>query len=69
MEIIQPCRLVERFYYELWNKGDETVAREILDPGFRFRGSLGPERVRPDGFIDYMRSIRTTLAAFWMHHR
>ena len=31
MEIIQPRRLVERFYYDVWNKGDETVAREILD--------------------------------------
>jgi steroid delta-isomerase-like uncharacterized protein len=64
MEITQPRRLVERFYYEIWNTGDETVAREILDPGFRFRGSLGRERVGPDGFIDYMRSIRTVLADY-----
>jgi steroid delta-isomerase-like uncharacterized protein len=64
MEITQPRRLVERFYFEIWNTGDETVAREILDPGFRFRGSLGRERVGPDGFIDYMRSIRTALADF-----
>jgi hypothetical protein len=42
--MIQPRRLVERFYYEVWNKGDETVANEILDPDFRFRGSLGPGR-------------------------
>jgi predicted ester cyclase len=64
MEITQPRRLVERFYFEIWNTGDETVAREILDPGFRFRGSLGRERVGPDGFIDYMRSIRTALADY-----
>ena len=62
--MIQPRRLVERFYYEVWNKGDETVANEILDPDFRFRGSLGPGRVGLDGFIDYMRSIRTALADF-----
>ena len=61
---IRSRRLVERFYHDLWNKGDETVAREILAPDFRFRGSLGPERVGPDGFIDYMRSIRTALADF-----
>ena len=64
METIRPRRLVERFYHEVWNTGDETVAREILDPDFRFRGSLGPERIGPDGFIDYMRSIRTALADF-----
>jgi hypothetical protein len=62
MEMIQPRRLVERFYCEVWNTGDETVACEILDPDFRFRGSLGPERVGPAGFLDYMRSVRTALA-------
>lgn len=64
MEITQPRRLVERFYYEVWNTGDETVAREILDPDFRFRGSLGPERVGLAGFIDYMRAIRMALADY-----
>jgi len=62
--MIQPRRLVERFYYEVWNKGDETVANEILDPDFRFRGSLGPGRGGLVGFIGYMRSIRTALADF-----
>jgi steroid delta-isomerase-like uncharacterized protein len=64
MDMIRPRRLVERFYYEVWNKGDETVAHEILAPDFRFRGSLGPERLGPDGFIAYMRSIRTALADY-----
>ena len=53
--------LVERFYYEVWNQADENVAREILAKDFRFRGSLGPEKVGQDGFIDYMRSIHTAL--------
>src|SRR4051794_26538137 len=64
MDIIQPRRLVERFYYEVWNKGDEVVAREILAPDFRFRGSLGPEPTGSDGFIGYMHSIRTALADY-----
>ena len=64
MEITPPRQLVERFYYDVWNKGDEALAREILDPGFRFRGSLGPERIGSDGFIDYMRAIRMALADF-----
>jgi hypothetical protein len=50
--------MVERFYYEVWNEADEAAAREALDPDFRFRGSLGQERLGHDGFIGYMRSIR-----------
>ena len=64
MEIIQPRRLVERFYYDIWNKRDEALARVILAAGFRFRGSLGPERIGSDGFIDYMRAIRMALSDF-----
>jgi predicted ester cyclase len=59
-----PKTLVERFYYEVWNQADEEVAREILHPDFRFRASLGPERIGPEGFIDYMRSIHTALANY-----
>ena len=59
MEITPPRQLVERFYYDVWNKGDEGLAREILDPGFRFRGSLGPERIGSD-----LRAIRMALADF-----
>ena len=59
-----PRKLVERFYHDVWNQADETVAREILHPEFRFRASLGPERRGPDGFIDYMRSIHAALAGY-----
>jgi hypothetical protein len=34
--------LVERFYYQVWNRANENAAREILHAEFRFRGSLGP---------------------------
>ncbi len=61
---VTPKSLVERFYYEAWNRADESVAREILHPEFRFRASLGPERHGPDGFIDYMRSIHAALANY-----
>lgn len=60
----RPQDLVQRFYDEVWKKADESVAREILDQGFRFRGSLGPERIGPDGFIGYMRSVHAALADF-----
>jgi len=56
--------LVERFYFEVWNQADERVAHEILHRDFRFRGSLGPERRGPVGFIDYMRSIHAALGNY-----
>jgi len=59
-----PSYLVERFYHEVWNLADETAAREILDPDFHFRGSLGPETRGPDGFIAYVRLIHAALSGF-----
>lgn len=55
---------MRRFYAEVWDRADETAAREILHPDFRFRGSLGPEHRGVDGFISYMRSVHTALAEF-----
>lgn len=57
-------RLVRRFYNEVWNQADEQVAREILHPSFRFRGSLGQERQGPEGFIAYMRFVHQTLGRY-----
>jgi predicted ester cyclase len=59
-----PRLLVERFYKELWNDAREEVAGEILDEGFRFRGSLGPERFGLEGFLDYLRSIHAALGGY-----
>jgi steroid delta-isomerase-like uncharacterized protein len=56
--------LVERFYDVVWNKADERAAREILDPTFIFRASLGPELRGPDGFITYLRSVHAALENF-----
>jgi len=56
--------LVERFYHRVWNKGDEADAQRVLDDGFRFRGSLGPELRGPDAFITYMRSVYAALEGF-----
>jgi steroid delta-isomerase-like uncharacterized protein len=59
-----PAHLVRRFYDVVWNKADEVAARDILHPDFRFRASLGPERVGPDGFIAYMRSVHAALGGY-----
>ncbi len=56
--------LVGRFYDVVWNKADERSAREILDPDFIFRASLGPELRGPDGFIAYLRSVHAALEGF-----
>jgi predicted ester cyclase len=61
---VSPKQLVERFYNEVWNLADEAVAFEILHTKFVFKASLGPERIGPDGFIEYMRSIHAALADY-----
>jgi len=62
--MVTPERLIERFYREIWDHADEGVAREILAPGLRFRGSLGPEKTGPEGFIEYLRDVHAALGAF-----
>lgn len=59
-----PSRLIKRFYHEVWNEANEAVAREILHHEFRFRASLGPEKLGPDGFIEYMRLIHSALSGY-----
>ncbi len=58
------ANLVERFYSEVWNNQAESVAQEILEPDFRFRGSLGPEKVGVDGFLDYTRNVHRALGCY-----
>lgn len=59
--------LVERFYHELWNRAEESVAFEILAPDFRFRGSLGPEQRGPEGFLGYHREVHAALGDYRCH--
>ena len=49
--------LIERFYHDAWNAKGEDCAREILHRDFDFRGSLGPVRSGPEGFIAYMHEL------------
>ena len=59
-----PANLVERFYGEVWNRANEIAARQLLSPGFRFRGSLGSECQGPDEFIAYMRAVHAALGDY-----
>ena len=54
-------RLVEDFYFRVWNAGDEETARRILAPELEFRGSTGPSKSGVDQFLDYVRLIRGAL--------
>ena len=56
--------LVRRFYNDVWNRRDEGAAREILDPGLKFRASLGPESLGVGAFIDYLRLIHDALSDY-----
>jgi steroid delta-isomerase-like uncharacterized protein len=64
MPRIDAATLVRRFYDDLWNQANEAIAHEILHPALTFRGSLGPQRSGPDGFVGYLREVRTALADF-----
>jgi steroid delta-isomerase-like uncharacterized protein len=63
-EAISPRVLVERFYEEVWNNADETVAGEILSKDFAFRGSLGPEKNGVEGFLVYAHAIHRAFRNF-----
>ena len=56
--------LVRRFYAELWDRWDKSVAREILTDDFLFHGSLGADRKGIDGFLDYVDRVRSALGDY-----
>jgi predicted ester cyclase len=55
--------LVEAFYGRIWNSGDEHV-EDLLARDFSFRGSLGTQTTGRLGFLDYVRSVRGSLAGY-----
>ncbi len=56
--------LVESFYADVWNRGDEEVARCILSSDLEFRGSTGTTRRGVGPFVDYVRLIRGALTGY-----
>ena len=61
---MSPRALVQAFYFEVWDRADKDRAREILRDSSRFRGSLGAERIGPDGCIAYLREVHRALGNY-----
>ena len=55
--------LVEAFYSRIWNSGDEQIDT-LLTEDFSFRGSLGAETRGRAAFLEYVRSVRGSLADY-----
>ena len=53
--------MVRRFYDELWNGWDLTVADEIVAPDLRFRGSLGTSLAGIEAFKGYVEQVREAV--------
>lgn len=57
-------RLIETWYYRMWNQWDKSVFEEILVPHVAFRGSLGQVKHGYNGLSEYMDIIRATFPDF-----
>jgi predicted ester cyclase len=55
--------LVESFYSRIWNSGDERV-EALLTEDISFRGSLGNAMRGRPAFLEYVRSVRGSLASY-----
>lgn len=58
-----PLGLVERFYADVWNRGDHA-ARELFAEALVFRGSLGSQHRGVDAFLAYVDEVRGALADY-----
>lgn len=56
--------LVAAFYERIWNSGEEGAAASLLAEDFAFRGSLGVSTRGREAFLEYVRSIRSSLASY-----
>ena len=57
-------RQVRKFYDVIWNQHDKTEVPNVLHEGFRFRGSLGQEKLGHRGFIEYVDMVHQALANY-----
>ena len=63
LTMASPRELLDRYYYEGWNKADSSVMNSVLEENVKFQGALGkksPKRGR-QAFVEYMRSVHQVL--------
>jgi steroid delta-isomerase-like uncharacterized protein len=64
MKYMSTPSLVESFYADVWNSGDISAVHRLLAEDFSFRGSLGADLRGREAFMDYVRSVRNSLADY-----
>jgi predicted ester cyclase len=55
---------VRKFYEVIWNKRNKEVVPYVLHESFKFRGSLGSEKIGHDGFIEYLDMVHAALGDY-----
>src|SRR5712691_3705083 len=56
--------LIERFYYEMWNRFDKAVIPVLLTEDIRFRGSLGQSKNGQAEFAEYVDFVQRAFPDF-----
>lgn len=56
--------LVQRFYSDLWNKFDTSIADTIISPQVAFRGTMEHKTQDREGFKRYVREIQAGFPDF-----
>jgi steroid delta-isomerase-like uncharacterized protein len=56
--------LIRRYYDELWNSWNFSLAHELLNDEIVFRGSLGVAVQGLSAFLDYMRLVQAAFPDF-----
>ena len=57
-------RLIEQYYYELWNQWRFDLTDRCLSQSVKFHGSVGISVEGVDGFRSYMRLIQSAFPDF-----
>jgi predicted ester cyclase len=53
--------VVRVFYKEMWDRADTSLLPQIFHPNFTSRGSLGPQLVGYEQFIEYVQFVTGVL--------
>jgi predicted ester cyclase len=56
--------LVVRYYDDLWNQWDVSIAEELIVPDITFQGSLGRVVHGREQFLSYMTSVKSAFSDF-----